>query len=385
METSLIKIEEENKKPILDYISQCSKQDSFSQINPEKIEKPKISIIIPIFNEEINIIPTIRSIQNQTLQEIEILCINDNSSDNTLKILEQLKKEDTRITILTNKIQRGDLFNLINGGLEAKGEYITYIYSKDFISNKDALNTLYEIATKKFEEKIDVVHFQICGIKYNKENIDSIMKYSTVNLNNVNKVMKKPYIEENYFQKNRDITESRFSFDKIYKKDLIQKIADFIGPQIWNQKIFFAYDFLFTFSCIKLCDNLVTIPDIFYCHEIKDYSDMWRIDGDRLKYNETSNKKIGDYMQVLERIFQLTENDKEEGEFRENILKELLNEKYLNAIGRSIFYDKFIVLFEKIYNWKYSDNNTKKRMKENIKEIIKYKIEPKKKFMNLLG
>lgn len=385
METSLIKIEEENKKPILDYISQCSKQDSFSQINPEKIEKPKISIIIPIFNEEKNIIPTIRSIQNQTLQEIEILCINDNSSDNTLKILEQLKKEDNRITILTNKIQRGDLFNLINGGLEAKGEYITYIYSKDFISNKDALNTLYEIATKKFEEKIDVVHFQICGIKYNKENIDSIMKYSTVNLNNVNKVIKKPYIEENYFQKNRDITESRFSFDKIYKKDLIQKIADFIGPQIWNQKIFFAYDFLFTFSCIKLCDNLVTIPDIFYCHEIKDYSDMWRIDGDRLKYNETSNKKIGDYMQVLERIFQLTENDKEEGEFRENILKELLNEKYLNAIGRSIFYDKFIVLFEKIYNWKYSDNNTKKRMKENIKEIIKYKIEPKKKFMNLLG
>ena len=385
METSLIKIEEENKKPILDYISQCSKQDSFSQINPEKKEKPKISIIIPIFNEEKNIIPTIRSIQNQTLQEIEILCINDNSSDNTLKILEQLKKEDNRITILTNKIQRGDLFNLIYGGLEAKGEYITYIYSKDFISNKDALNTLYEIATKKFEEKIDVVHFQICGIKYNKENIDSIMKYSTVNLNNVNKVIKKPYIEENYFQKNRDITESRFSFDKIYKKDLIQKIADFIGPQIWNQKIFFAYDFLFTFSCMKLCDNFVTIPDIFYCHEIKDYSDMWRIDGDRLKYNESGNKKIGDYMQVLERIFQLTENDKEAGEFRENILKELLNEKYLNAIGRSIFYDKFIVLFEKIYNWKYSDNNTKKRIKENIKEIIKYKIEPKKKFMNLLG
>ena len=136
---------------------------------------------------------------------------------------------------------------------------------------------------------------------------------------------------------------------------------------------------------MKLCDNFVTIPDIFYCHEIKDYSDMWRIDGDRLKYNESSNKKIGDYMQVLERIFQLTENDKEEGEFRENILKELLNEKYLNAIGRSIFYDKFIVLFEKIYNWKYSDNDTKKRIKENIKEIIKYKIEPKKKFMNLLG
>ena len=403
MESTLIKIEEEIKKPILEYFSQSSKQDSFSQINPEKNSQPKISIIIPIFNEEKNIIPTIRSIQNQTLQEIEILCINDNSNDNTPNILEKLKKEDTRITILTNKIQRGDLFNLINGGLEAKGEYITYIYSKDFFANKDALNSLYEIATKKFEEKIDVVHYQICGIKYNKENIDSMMKYSTVNLNNVNKVIKKPYIEENYFQKKRDITESRFAFDKIYKKNLVQKIADFIGPQIWNQKIFFAYDFLFTFACMKLCDNFVTIPDIFYCREIKDFSDSF---GFKFKlspsvyvltivvailiyhvtvFNEESNKKIGDYMQVLERIFQLIENEKELGEFRENILKELLNEKYLNAIGRSIFYDKFVVLFEKIYNWKFGDSDTKKRIKEDIKNIIKYRIEPKKKFVNLLG
>ena len=120
MEPSLIKIDEETKKPILEYFSQCSKQDSFSQINPEKNSQPKISIIIPIFNEEKNIIPTIRSIQNQTLQEIEILCINDNSNDNTLNILEKLKKEDTRITILTNKIQRGDLFNLINIFLRIK-------------------------------------------------------------------------------------------------------------------------------------------------------------------------------------------------------------------------------------------------------------------------
>ena len=385
MEPSLIKIDEETKKPILEYFSQCSKQDSFSQINPEKNSQPKISIIIPIFNEEKNIIPTIRSIQNQTLQEIEILCINDNSNDSTLNILEKLKKEDNRITILTNKIQRGDLFNLINGGLETKGEYITYIYSKDFFTNKDALNSLYEIATKKFEEKIEVVHYQICGIKYNKDNIDSVMKYSTVNLNNVNKLIKKPYISENYFQKKRDITESRFAFDKIYKKNLVEKIADFIGPQIWNQKIYFSYDFLFTFACMKLCENFVTIPDIFYCHEIKDFSDMWKIDGDRLKFNEESNKKIGDCMQVLERIFQLTENEKELGEFRENILKELLKEKYLNAIGRSIFYDKLVVLFEKIYNWKFADSDTKKKIKGDIKNIIKYRIEPKKKFVNLLG
>ena len=42
--------------------------------------------------------------------------------------------------------------------------------------------------------------------------------------------------------------------------------------------------------------------------------------------------------------------------------------------------DKLVVLFEKIYNWKFVDSDTKKRIKEDIKNIIKYRIEPKKKF-----
>ena len=383
MEPQCDKMEKEKQKPIIDYISLCNNEKD--KIKSEKKENPKISIIIPIYNQEKNIIPTINSIKNQTLEEIEIICINDNSTDNTSKILEELKKEDSRISIITNKIQRGILYNIIDGGLQAKGEYIVYIYPNDFLSNKDILNTLYEIATKKYEEKIDIVHFQVGKIISGKEDKLSLMKYNTINLNNINKVIKKPYISENYFQKNRDITESKFIFDKIYKKNLIQKIADFIGPQIWNQKLTFSYEFLFSFACMKICESFININDIGYCHKMKDFSHIWQIDGDKLKFNEEGNKCIGDYMIVLERIFQLTENEKEFGEFRENIIKELLDEKYLNAIGRSIFYDKFIVLFEKIYNWKFSDSDTKKRIKEYLKTVIKYKIEPRKKFKNLLG
>ena len=387
METKYDKMEEEKQKSILEYISLCNKEESQSKIKPEKKEKPKISIIIPIYNGENNIIPMINSIKNQTLQEIEIICINDNSNDKTESILEKLKKEDPRITILKNKLQRGVLYNYIDGGMKAKGEYVAFLNVNDYFTSKDILNNVYEIATKKFEEKIDIVHYQICGSIYDKENknIESLNHYHTVNLNNINKIMKKPYIEENYFQKNRDITESRFGFDKIYKKELIQKIADYIGPQIWNQKLSYAYEFLFAFSSMKQCDTFVTINDIGYCHKIKDESKMWEIDGDRLKYNESGNKDIGDYMLILERIIQLTEKDKECGEFRENILKELTTEHYLKAIARSIFYDKFLTLYEKIYNWKFGDKETKKRAKENIKNIISYKIESKKKFVDLLG
>ena len=351
------------------------------------MSKIKVSIVVPIYNLEDYVPRCLDALVNQTLQEIEIICINDNSSDKTSAILEKLKKEDPRITILKNKLQRGVLYNYIDGSMQAKGEYVAFLNVNDYFTSKDILNNVYEIATKKFEEKIDIVHYQICGSIYDKENknIESLNHYHTVNLNNINKIMKKPYIEENYFQKNRDITESRFAFDKIYKKELIQKIADYIGPQIWNQKLSYAYEFLFAFSSMKQCDTFVTINDIGYCHKIKDESKMWEIDDNRLKYNESGNKDIGDYMLVLERIIQLTEKDKECGEFRENILKELTTEHYLKAIARSIFYDKFLTLYEKIYNWKFGDKETKKRAKENIKNIISYKIESKKKFANLLG
>ena len=387
MNPQYVKMEKEDQKSILDYISLFTKEDSSSKIIPEKIDSPKISIIIPIYNSEKTIIPLIHSIQSQTLKEIEIICINDNSSDKTESILTKLKKEDSRIITITNKIKRGILYNIINAGIQAKGEYVIFLYPDDFFISNDVLDKLYDIATKKFEEKIDIVHFKICISIYNKENIDQIesLNYiSTVNLNNLNKILKNPDIFANYLQKNKDITESRFIFDKIYKRDLIQKAADYIGPQIWNQILEFGFDFLFTFAMMKQCNSFINIKDICYCHKFKDFSAMWEIDGDRLKYNDDSNKKIGDYMLVLERILQLTENEKDNGEFRENILKELMEEKYLKGISRSIYYDKFITLFEKIYNWKYVDKDTKKRTKENIRTIIGYKIESGKKFVNLL-
>ena len=387
MNPQYVKMEKEDQKAILDYFSLFTKEDTSSKIIPEKIDSPKISIIIPIYNSEKTIIPLIHSIQSQTLKEIEIICINDNSSDKTESILTKLKKEDSRIITITNKIKRGILYNIINAGIQAKGEYVIFLYPDDFFISNDVLDKLYDIATKKFEEKIDIVHFKICNSIYNKENINQIesLNYiSTVNLNKLNKILKNPDIFANYLKKNKDITESRFIFDKMYKRDLIQKAADYIGPQIWNQILEFGFDFLFTFAMMKQCNSFINIKDICYCHKFKDFSAMWEIDGDRLKYNDDSNKKIGDYMLVLERILQLTENEKDNGEFRENILKELMEEKYLKGISRSIYYDKFITLFEKIYNWKYADKDTKKRTKENIRTIIGYKIESGKKFVNLL-
>ncbi len=107
---------------------------------------PKISVIIPVCNVEKYVEQCVRSVMNQSLREIEIICINDGSTDNSLSILKKLKNEDDRIFIVdkTNS-GYGDTINV--GITLAKGRYIGIIESDDFVE-QDMYARLYEKAEK---------------------------------------------------------------------------------------------------------------------------------------------------------------------------------------------------------------------------------------------
>ena len=387
---SYVKMDEKMEKPFRHYITVWKEEHLLPNRKMAKSSTPKISIIIPMYNEEKNITPCIRSIQNQSEQEIEIVCVNDNSTDKTLSILQKLQKEDPRIEIITNKSNRGVIYNRIYGALQSKGEYVTFIDADDGLCNIDILNKAYNVATKEHGEKIDIVHYQTCActIKENGE-MDPFVIFFTFNPNNFDKVIKQPEIGDNYMQKKKNVTGSGLVFDKIYSRDLIKRVADYIGPQIWNQNLVFSDDFLLCFGCMKMAKSIVNIGEIGYWHYMDQAtsvtSNVWQIEGDRLKYPEKTNKKIGDYMIILNRILQLTDNEPETLEFREDIIKGLLKEEYLPTFARSIHYDTLLGLFEKLYNWKYTDIEAKKRIQNYIKKILEYKIEPRRKFAHLLN
>ena len=61
---------------------------------------PKVSIIVPVYNVEKYLERSLNSLINQTLKDIEIICVNDGSKDNSLKILEEYSKKDNRIIII---------------------------------------------------------------------------------------------------------------------------------------------------------------------------------------------------------------------------------------------------------------------------------------------
>ena len=117
-----------------------------------KKDNPKITVIMPSYNEISYIEECIESVINQTLQDIEIICVDGESNDGTLEILKEYAKSDSRIQVLTSdKKSYGHQVNL--GISKAKGDYISIIETDDFIEN-NMLERLYDFSK---EGAIDII------------------------------------------------------------------------------------------------------------------------------------------------------------------------------------------------------------------------------------
>ena len=116
------------------------------------ISRAKVSVLVPIYNVDVFLSECLDSLVNQTLKEIEIICINDGSTDNSLEIIKDYAENDKRIVVINKKNSGyGDSMN--QGLKKATGEYVGIVESDDFI-DLDAFEKMYKIA-KSYD--LDVV------------------------------------------------------------------------------------------------------------------------------------------------------------------------------------------------------------------------------------
>lgn len=103
---------------------------------------PKVSIIIPVYNTADFVREAIESILNQTLQDLEVIAVNDGSTDGTLEILQAMASEDSRVKILSQKNQGQSIAR--NEGIRiASGKYFYFMDSDDFLK-KEALQACFD-------------------------------------------------------------------------------------------------------------------------------------------------------------------------------------------------------------------------------------------------
>ena len=122
-----------------------------------------VSAVIPIYNSKNYILKGIRSIQNQNITNLEIILVNDKSTDDTLSFITEIQKDDPRIKIISNKKNMGIIYSRCIGTLAAKGKYIFPLDNDDMFLDEDVFQTITNIAEKGF---FDIVEFK--GIESKK-------------------------------------------------------------------------------------------------------------------------------------------------------------------------------------------------------------------------
>lgn len=126
-------------------------------------DNPKITIIVPVYNVETYLRQCLDSVINQTFKEIEIIVVNDGSTDGSLKICEEYAKKDKRIIVINKK--NGGLSDARNCGLKiAKAKYIGFVDSDDYIKS-DFYEKMYDAIQKSGVDIVvsSIIKVDNCG------------------------------------------------------------------------------------------------------------------------------------------------------------------------------------------------------------------------------
>lgn len=201
----------------------------------------KLSIIVPVYNVEAYLEKCLDSLVNQTMEDYEIIIVNDGSTDNSEDIIIKYKNKYPNL-IRYMSIPNGGVGNARNIGITlAKGEYITFLDSDDYVDS-NAYKMLYE----KISDGYDMV---MTG--YYIDRNGKLIKKHCNEIEFEDNIINKPEIIYNTLP---------YCWAYIYKKELIEKN----NIKFTEHKIF--EDLLFTYKCIKCSNKIgkINAPLIYY-------------------------------------------------------------------------------------------------------------------------
>ena len=155
---------------------------------------PKVSVFLPIYNKGSFLYRSINSIQRQNMKEIEIIAINDGSTDSSLKILKKLAKRDNRIKIFNNDRNHGLLYSRAMGITNSSGEYIMNLDPDDKLFRRDNLKSLYDYSKKL---NLDYLRYLQKRIARDRNDINFCKTMDTLQLNTTDYYITNKFIKRN--------------------------------------------------------------------------------------------------------------------------------------------------------------------------------------------
>lgn len=235
-------------------------------------KKPLVSIIVPVYNAEEYLEESLDCLVNQTLENIEIICINDASSDGCLEILEEYALNDSRIKILNNETSLGPSISR-NMGLDiVSGEYIAFYDSDDAI-DLDAYEKLYNFSEKYNH---DFVVFNAIRTNDNGRQFPSVLHSKSIT--------GETFIKTNILE-HEELVYDTTSWNKFINRNFFEKYDFRFAEGRVYQDILFSMQLFCSSECIGI------YPEVVY---------YWRIRG---KNSKSITQTVYDTKNLHDRIF----------------------------------------------------------------------------------
>ena len=216
----------------------------------------KVSVIIPVYNVEKYLRQCLDSVIGQTLQEIEIICVDDGSTDRSLEILKEYTEIDSRVQILTQQ-NAGAGAARNNGMRHATGKYLSFLDADDFFDRK-----MLEYAYEKAESESADISVYKCDMYYTdrKEYVPANWVLKEKNL--------PPFPTFSFRQVSGNVfmTFMGWAWDKLFLKEFVDRYHLEFQEQRTTNDLFFVY------SALVLAEKITYIPEVLV-HQRRDAMD----------------------------------------------------------------------------------------------------------------
>lgn len=326
------------------------------------IYPPKVTVIIPLYNCERTIKPSLHSVQYQNISNLEIILVNDFSIDNTSKIINYYQMNDHRIKIINNFRNMGTLYSRAIAGLLSKGEYIFSLDSDDLYFDFDVLDYIYRRAKK---ENLDIINFE--AIK--------MFNYTT-DINHMLNIFTYQYQKELYVKqpelglwmikhKGKFVLHNNIIWDKCINSLLYKKAINLIGFKRYSKYLSWDEDTCINFVIFNLAKSFKLI---------KKYGIIHFIGENTTTFTQSTHSKLFGEIFFLDIMFDFSKNNTlDKNLIIEQVLYIYNKYKYYNITNdkTNLFYLKFIL--NKIINSKYLSKLNYRKCKKHFFDLFIYK------------
>ncbi|MCQ2819385.1 MAG: glycosyltransferase [archaeon] len=337
-------------------------------IPEEEIINPKVSVVVPCRNCHDYLRLALTSIQMQTLKELEIVFVEDGSTDDSYEIMQQFTKEDKRVRIQKNKGNKGILYSRTSAALTCKGEYVAFLDVDDMYFNENILKESYDMAKAN---NLDLIQFKNFGGNYTAGiGYSTYTVFTTPFFDKEGKVLVQPEIKRNYFLsgKEHDLL-SGIVYDKLYRKDVIDKMADYMGEFFWKQNLSYFEDYIIILGAVRSATRFMLLPGQggvwHWYNNPEGMTGKFEIVNGKLLHKKLADMKMASNLAVIERVFDIHENDPEAGVLVASGIY-LMGKHDMNrqVMALCSHHERYLKLITRYINWQFADEKFKTDVKK---------------------